>query len=74
MRAGAQLAFVYTTPETASVKMLDSQDLVAYPGFSFLSDDCSALNKFHAIVGGTGTRRGQDATAIVGKEVHVVCL
>lgn len=73
MRAGAELAFVYTTPEAAPAIKSYSPDLIVYPGFSFLGDDCSALNKMHAIVLGPGLGRGQDAATIVEKVVQYAC-
>lgn len=70
MRGGAELSFVYCAESAAQAIKAYSPDIIVYPGFEALGDNCENLNRMHALVLGPGLGRGKEASAVVHKVVR----
>ncbi|CDF33859.1 unnamed protein product [Chondrus crispus] len=73
MRGGAELSSVYCAESAAPAIKSYSPDLIVYPGFDTLGDDCKSLDRIHAIILGPGLGRSETAAAVVDKVVSYVC-
>lgn len=66
-RAGAELVFVYCAAEAAAPIKMYSPDLIVYPGFQYLGDECENLDRVHAVVIGPGLGRRKEGGEVVEK-------
>ncbi|PXF43500.1 ATP-dependent (S)-NAD(P)H-hydrate dehydratase [Gracilariopsis chorda] len=67
MRGGADLSFVFCPRNAAQIIKSYSPDLIVYPGFDALGNECTALARMHAIVVGPGLGRTDHAAEVFEK-------
>lgn len=65
MRGGGELAFIYCEQSAAFPIKSYSPDLIVFPGYHLLGENCQALDRVHAIIIGPGLGRSEECEQLV---------